>query len=190
MKKIFLILSLYPVAAMAAVTQLTAKGGSVEALAVGKPTFIKIRGKGEAPAGQMKIDGKKATGSFEFKMATLDTGIEMRNEHMREKYLQVKEFPTAKLEIKELTLKEDFNPAKPKAGEQPFEGQLTMHGQTKPVSGTFTVGEKRDVGAEFKIKLSDFKVDIPKYLGVTVADEVKIEVKIDEMKIDEMKAQK
>lgn len=183
MKKTVLLSLLFPAAAFAAITQLTAHGGSVETLAIGKPTFIKIRGRGEAPKGNLKVEGKKATGTFDFQLATLDTGIEMRNEHMREKYLQVKEYPAAKLEIKDLGLKDEFNPANPKAGEQPFEGQLTLHGQTKPVAGTFIIGGKRDVSAEFKIKLSDFKIDIPKYLGVTVADEVKIEVKIDELKV-------
>ncbi len=173
---------LFPAIAFAAVTRLSSQGGSVDTLAVGKPSFIKIRGKGEPAKGQLQIDGKKATGTFEFNVATLDTGIDLRNEHMREKYLQVKEYPTAKLEIKNLELKEEFSVAKAKVADTPFEGELTLHGVTKPVSGRFRVGEQRDVTAAFKIKLSDFQIDIPKYLGVTVADEVTIDVKVAELK--------
>ena len=182
MKILVLLHLLFPAYAFAAVTKLAPQGGSVEALAIGKPSFIKIRGKGEAPKGQLQVDGKKANGTFEFQVATLDTGIGLRNEHMHEKYLQVKEHPTAKLEIKDLMLKEDFSVSKPQVSEQPFAGNLTLHGVTKPVTGKFKVGDKRDVAAEFKIKLSDFAIDIPKYLGVTVADEVNIEVKIAELK--------
>ncbi len=180
----FLILAslFFPALAFAAITKLTPHGGGVEILAIGKPSFIKIRGKGEAPKGQLQIDGKKASGTFDFQVATIDTGIELRNQHMRDNYLHVKEHPSAKLEIKSLELKEDFSLTKPQVSEQPFEGLLTLHGVTNPVSGKFKVGEKREVSADFKIKLSDFKVDIPKYLGITVADEVTIEVKIAELK--------
>lgn len=182
MKILILVHLMMPALALAAVTKLAPHGGSVEALAIGKPSFIKIRGKGEPAKGELKVDGKKATGNFEFQVATLDTGIDLRNEHMREKYLHVKEHPTAKLEIKNLELKEEFSAAKPKIGESPFTGDLTLHGVTKPVTGTFTVGDKRDVTAAFKIKLSDFNIDIPKYLGVTVADEVNVDVKIADLK--------
>lgn len=182
MKTIIFAVALVPSLALAAVTQLVTSGGTVETLAVGKPTFIKIRGKGEPPKGELRVEGKKVTGHLEFQVASLDTGIEMRNEHMREKYLQVKEHPTAKLEIKDLSLKDEFNLATPKVEEQPFSGDLTLHGVTKPVTGKFTVGKNADVNAEFKIKLSDYKIEIPKYLGVTVADEVNVEVKIDALK--------
>jgi len=182
MKFLILVHLLMPALAFAAVTKLSPQGGSVEALAVGKPTFIKIRGKGEPAKGTLQVDGKNVQGNFEFQVATLDTGIDLRNEHMREKYLNVKEHPTAKLEIKNLQLKEDFSLAKPQVNETSFEGQLTLHGVTKSIRGKFKVGDKRDVSAEFKIKLSDFNVDIPKYLGVTVADEVNVDVKIADLK--------
>jgi len=158
------------------------QGGAVEVLAIGKPSFIKIRGKGEPPKGELQVNGQKASGHFEFQVASLDTGIDLRNEHMRDNYLHTKEHPTAKLEIQDLHLKEGWDPARAKISETPFTGQLTLHGVTKPVSGKFSVGEKRDVKADFKIKLSDFNVEIPKYLGVTVADEVNVEVKIAELK--------
>ncbi len=80
-------------------------------------------------------------------------------------------------------MKDEFNPEKPKLSEQNFKGMLTLRGVTKPVEGKFSVGNKRDVSASFKIKLTDFNVEIPKYLGVTVADEVNIDVKIAELKV-------
>src|SRR5688500_7674882 len=88
--------------ASAAVHKLTPVGGAVEVLAIGKPAFIKIRGKGAPPSGEIRIDGKKVSGAFEFDVASIDTGIGLRNEHMRDKYLHVKEHPKAKLEITQL----------------------------------------------------------------------------------------
>lgn len=177
-----LVLIIQTAAATAAPVKLKPEGGGVEFLAVGKPQFIKIRGKGAAPQGELQLDGKKAKANFEFELATLDTDINLRNEHMRDKYLEVKQHPKAKLEIDDLELKNGWSAAKPQVDETPFTGKLTLHGVTKPVAGKFKVGGKRDVDAGFKIKLSDYAIDIPKYLGVTVADEVDVQVKIAELK--------
>lgn len=169
------------VSVFAAPLKMVAQGGSVEALAVGKPSFIKIRAKGAAPKGTLNIEGNKASGLFEFDVTTLDTGISLRDEHMHDKYLKTKEHPSAKLEIKDLNLKQEYKPAQKLA--EPFKGTLTLHGVTKPVNGNFKVDEKNQVMADFKIKLSDFKIDIPKYAGITVAEDVTVEVKIAELKV-------
>lgn len=176
------ILVFMPMFAGAAPHQLTLSGGTVEVLAIGKPSFIKIRGKGEAPSGALQVEGKRASGKIEFELATLDTGIGLRNEHMRDKYLHVKEHPKAKLEIQNLDLPKEWTPAQAKLDGASFTGKLNLHGVIQDVKGTFTVGEKRDVTAEFKIKLTDYKIDIPEYLGVKVADEVTVSVRIDELK--------
>ncbi len=164
--------------ANAATQSLSAKGGEVEILAVGKPSFIKIRGKGDPPQGQVDVQDAKVTGTFEFDLKSLDTGIGLRNEHMRDKYLQVNEHPKAKLQIEKVELKDGWSLAKPAIKSAPFSGQLTLHGVTKPVSGTVSVSEAKAVEAAFKIKLSDFAIDIPKYMGITVADDVEVAVKI------------
>lgn len=161
---------------------MSVSGGGVEVIAVGKPSFIKIRGKGNAPTGTLKVEGKKASGQIEFDLASLDTGIELRNEHMLNKYLQVKEHPRAKLEISDMSLPRDWTPEQAKLEGTAFNGKLTLHGVTQAVSGTFKIGDKRDVSAEFKIKLTDYKIDIPEYIGIKIADEVNITVTIDELK--------
>lgn len=175
-------LTLTSFTALAAPKTLTASGGKVEATAVGKPSFIKIQCKGEPPKGKVDVDGQKVTGEFEFAMATLDSGIKLRNEHMLNKYLLVKEHPTAKLVIKELTLAKPFDAANPAVGKAPFKGELTLKGVTKPVEGTFEVAASKEVDATFKIKLTDYQVEIPKYAGITVADEVDVKVKIASLK--------
>lgn len=148
--------------------KLVADGGAVEMTVIGRPSLIKINGKGAPPEGEVQIENGKVSGEFKFELTTLDTGIELRDRHMREKYLRVQDHPEAVLKIKDL----------PQNSSGDFTGQLTLHGVTKPVSGKFKTGEKKSVDASFKVKLSEFNIDIPKYMGITVADEVDVKVNI------------
>ena len=83
------------------------KKGDVKFTAVGKPGFLKIRGesKGQFPKGSIKIEKDSVTGEFDFDLKNLDTGIELRNTHMKDKYLEVAKFPSAKLVLKDFPLK-------------------------------------------------------------------------------------
>lgn len=160
---------------------LSAKGGSVEFLAIGKPSFIKIRGAGSAASGAVTVDGDKATGKFAFDMGTLDTGIEKRNEHMKEKYLETPKFPKSELEIASTSALKGWSKTNPKISDADFNGNLTLHGVTKPVTGKFSVTDSRASEVHFKVKLSDYAITIPSFSGITVADEVEITVKIDKL---------
>jgi polyisoprenoid-binding protein YceI len=86
------------------------------------------------------------------------------------------------LQIQKLELKQPWNPEKPKLDETDLDGSLTLKGTSNPIKGTVQVSDKGEVQAEFKIKLSDFKVDIPRYMGITVADEVKIKIHLSDLK--------
>ncbi len=159
-----------------------AKGGAVEALVVGRPSLLKIRAKGDPAAGSLLVDGKKVNGTFEFELKTLDSGIALRDDHMLNKYLKVDQHPKATLVIRDLQLSNEFSAEKPVISETDFTGELTLHGVTKPVKGKFKVGDQRNVSADFKVTLSDFAIDIPTYMGITVADEVTISVAIEDLK--------
>lgn len=175
-------LILAPALAFGAVQKLKAQGGKVEALAVGSPSFLKIRSQGDPPQGEVEIQDGKVSGAFEFELKTLDSGVSLRTDHMLNKYLQVKEHPKAKLEIQNVALDKDFSIGKSELRGATFNGQLSLHGVTKPVSGVVSVSEEKEVEAGFKIRLSEYQIDVPKYLGITVADEVEVTVKIDELK--------
>lgn len=155
--------------------------GNVGFLAVGKPSAIKIRGKGAAPKGDIQIAGKDVTGDLTFDVNTLNTGIEMRDRHMKEKYLQVDKYPTAKFKITKLMLPADFSPNGFRADKVPFEGDLTLHGVTKPVKGIATISG--NVGTttghmEFGTQITDYGIEIPNYMGVKVADKVDVDVDV------------
>ena len=116
-------------------------------------------------------------GSLAVDLRTLDTGIGLRNEHLRENYLEVTKgpgFDTATLS--EIDLK-GFNPDAP-AGKGSFTGALTLHGVTKPVTGAVDVrqsGAGLRVKAAFPVNLADYSIRKPRYLGVGVKDTVTVE---------------
>jgi polyisoprenoid-binding protein YceI len=154
--------------------QLSSDGQRVEFLAVGRPSLIKIRGTSTRELqAQLSVSNGTVSGTFQFKLETLDTGIGKRDEHMKDKYLEVSKHPMATLQIQPVALTP--------GSEKPFEGTLELHGVKKPVSGKVVFTESSTAkaygaDANFVIKLQDFAIDIPRFAGITVADEVQIQV--------------
>lgn len=135
---------------------------------------LKFQGKGEGPQGEVTLDSGVA-GSFKFKMETLDTGINLRNQHMKDKYLEIAKYPNSELKIEEVV---GFKPESPD-GKYEFKGVLTVHGVAKPVSGQVTVkkvAEALQIKAEFDTKISYFSIPLPAYAGVALKDDVKVSV--------------
>jgi len=163
--------------------------GDVQFDAIGKPSMLKIKGKGEGAVAQLQIENSVLNGTLKFKMETLNTGIDLRDEHMKEKYLQVKQYPEATLTFKDFKLPESWTLKSPTVKELTFAATLTLHGVEKPVAGTFVIENQKLAGhANFEIKLSDFNIEIPNYLGVKVADVVKIVVTFTQMDAHEVAA--
>lgn len=147
-------------------------------LAVGKPSMLKIHGTASAgPAGELKVEGGQLRGAIDMDMDKLDTGIDLRTQHMKEKYLQVKEHPKSRLTLTDAPVDADFSKTLTNSGEKPFKGKLQLHGKEQHVTGTYTAKDGQ-VQARFPIKLSDFAIDIPSYLGVIVADMVDVAVEL------------
>ncbi len=158
-------------------------GGAVQFEAVGKPSFLKIRGKGAAPECESNLLAGKVHAKFRFDLRTLDTGIGVRNEHMKDKYLEVGTHPYAELRIENLSLDPKIAAAQA-GGKVPFTGVLALHGVEKAVTGEAILGEpgvSPAILAETEIRLSDFGVAIPSYGGITVADLVKIRVEVERL---------
>jgi hypothetical protein len=152
--------------------------GSISFKAIGKPAFLKIDGKGAGPAGKVTAQGKKLSGEFSIDLNTLSTGIDLRDEHMKEKYLKTKTQPIAVLKIENLDISNDLSSATEIKNEK-LKALLTLNNTTKEISGLWNSKQDangNNIQAEFAIKLSDFAIEIPEYAGITVADEVKIAV--------------
>lgn len=162
--------------AMAATQKLSVDSGSTTFLAVGRPSLLKIHGEGSGPRGELTVENGTVQGSLEMDLQTLKTGVEMRDDHMKNKYLEVGKYPKAVLKVSGIKMP----PMDQLPKELPFEGTLTLHGETQPIkSGKVTLskdGEKIKFTAKFQTSIPEFKIEIPSYAGIKVAENVDVEV--------------
>ncbi len=158
-----------------------AKSKKVTFIAIGSPSALKIEGVGEDLTGVITKDGAAFGGEAKLKIDTIDTGMSLRNKHMKEKYLESAKYPEATLKIKKLP----WGPADDQdfaAQEGAFEGDLTLHGVTKPVTGQAKVERAKGVltaHVTFTTEIPDYKVEIPSFMGITVAKSVDVIVDVE-----------
>lgn len=108
-------------------------------------------------------------------LQNLDTGIKLRNTHMREKYLEVAKFPEATLDVAKSALR---IPEPGKTSEGDATGAFTLHGVKKDVKfhykGACDAANVCDVVGTFDFNFNDHGVQVPSYLGVTVKPETSV----------------
>ena len=157
-------------------------GGLVRA-GVDAPSGAAVRFSMQGTAG-LHVDGvthellvTKREGSLVFRvpLSGLDTGIGLRNRHMRG-YLDVTNFPDAELHIPR---KGVAFPSPGKTVESDIRGALTLHGISRPCSIHYRVeqgqpGEYRVHGTT-RIDIRDFGIEVPAW-GVRVDPSVGIDV--------------
>ena len=165
MKKIILILLTTNLVSAAV------KEANVKFTAVGKPSFIRIKGESNKLASKLKLVNNMIEGELTFDLDTLNTGLDLRDEHMKENYLQTKlgNNRYATLKITNVKVGDDLK----------FKALLSLHGVEKEVEVEASIdksGKELEVDANFEVKLSEYKIDIPSFQGITVADTVKINV--------------
>ncbi len=119
-------------------------------------------------------------GDLTVDLSTVDTGIALRNAHLRDKYLEVGkggDFATAVLSDVRL----DKVEASTFHGQTPFTGMLLLHGTRHPVSGQADIrleGSDVRVAASFPVHIDDYGIAPPRYLGVGVKNEVQVKVSL------------
>jgi polyisoprenoid-binding protein YceI len=155
------------------------KNGSINFEAVAKPAMIKIKGENpNAPKSQLTIAEDKSSLESVVELDQFKTGIDMRDDHMKEKYLETKKYPQAKLTIPALKITTLWEKDPKDLKDQDFSGTLNLHGKDVPVQGTFNLSSKLLVNAEFKIKISDYGIEVPEFMGAKVAETVTIKTQI------------
>ena len=137
--------------------------------------------KTNALSGSMSANASRSTaldGSLAVDLHTLDTGISLRNEHLRQQYLEVDKAPEYGQAVLTNIELQGVNRDAPQ-GKGSFTGSLALHGVTKPVSGPLEVrkeGSGLQVKASFPVRLADYAISEPRYLGVGVKDTVQVNV--------------
>lgn len=173
-------------AAPSVTVELNAEKSPVGFTAVGRPSALKIKGDGAKATGQLKSAGDSLEGEISTNLDLFHTGIGLRDHHMKEKYLETGKpgFSSVALKIVSLKLPKDFFQKSTETKDQEFVGKLRLHGVEKDVKGVLSANykaEQNDISgvANFKVVLTDFGIDVPKFSGITVAEDVSVEVQYD-----------
>ena len=130
----------------------------------------------EAVSGQVSLGTDQPgtlNGAMSVDLRTLKTGIGVRDRHMRDNYLEVEKAPGFEMATIEGIQIEKLD------GKTSFNGTLVLHGERRAVTGLATIARKSggySVEAEFPVKVSDFNIPKPTYLGVGVQDQIKIKI--------------
>ena len=131
----------------------------------------------EGTSAEVSVDAEASALIFKAPVAAIDTGIDLRNRHLRAS-LEAERFPDVTLRVIRADLK---FPAEAAPSEGSVKAELTLHGQTRPVVVRY---EARSAGpgvrakGSFHFDLRDFGVTPPSYLGVAVSPDVAIEVEL------------
>lgn len=152
--------------------------GKTDFEAVGNPSAIHIHGKGKGPRGMMRVSGDKVEGKLEVDLNSFDTGMKLRNEHLKKKYLETDRYQMSTLEFKGEKIP-GLDKPDTKLTKIPLTGMLTLHGVSKAcpieVSIDSEAGVYRVEGL-IKLKITDYAIAVPQFMGVTVASDVSVEV--------------
>lgn len=155
-----------------ATTALDVSASTVSFLATGKPGLLKIRGESaDGVSGNVKLEQKFVVGNFFFDLGSLKTGIALRDDHMKNKYLEIGKYPRAELKFSIAMTAAELD--KRAAGS--VDGELTLHGVTRKTKVNYVYNPVANkVDADFDFKISDFGIQVPSYLGVTVSENVAV----------------
>ncbi len=112
---------------------------------------------------------------LEVDLASLETGIGLRDRHMRDRYLETSRYPFAVYHGSVLR-------AEPEGGDSwrvTARGELEIHGVARPRDLTCRV-EARGRGyrarCAFEVLLSDHRIEIPKVMFLKLANEISLEL--------------
>jgi polyisoprenoid-binding protein YceI len=158
----------------------TAAAAAPYVIVAGAPSHIEFQskapmetftGKTDQVRGSIDIDpaaiGDAISVQVEVEMASLDTGIALRNKHMMENHLHADRFPQAVFTGGTLT---DVSSRELPVGGKVtgvIQGEMELHGVKKPLAARFELtrgaGHLRVV-AHFVVTLSDFGIPRPQFL--------------------------
>ena len=147
--------------------KLAGSGGSATFHAHASPGDLSIDG----TTNDVSVADDGANVTVTAQLGNLSTGIGLRDRHTK-KYLEVAKYGSAQLQVPRASL--NFN-----GGSGDATGSLTIHNTTKPSTFHYTAtkqGSSFSVKATTKILLTDYGIEVPSYMGVTVKNEVNLEV--------------
>lgn len=148
-----------------AATYTVAKGSHVSFDA--KITASSFVAKSDALSGKVIYDPATSTlqeAHLAVKVDSLDTGMSLRNHHMRDKYLQASKYPQILLDVPKTTI------AAKEGAEADIKGTFTIKGHKKTVPMHVRVDDASGGGmvitATLKLNVTDYGIPQPKFMVV------------------------
>lgn len=134
-----------------------------------------VTGKVTTVEGSRQVDGH-----FVVDLTTLQTGIGLRDLHLRDNYLEVSRGPGYDTAVLDAIVLDAPVPARGQSVVLGFNGVLTLHGRSNPVSGRAELASKADrldVKVTFPLRIDAYAIARPAYLGVGVTNQVEVNVR-------------
>lgn len=145
-------------------------------------------------AGTISADPENPAASsvdIRVELASLDSGIALRNQHMRERFLETSKYPNATFKSISVSGPATIAPNKP--AEVSVTGDYSMHGVTKRITVPVRIvlipeseitksqrgpGDWIHATATFSVKLSDYDVHVPDTFLVNTADPIPVKIDV------------
>ena len=112
---------------------------------------------------------------FEVDLNSLDTGIGLRNRHMRENYLHTDQFPfthfTGKLTTAEMVKEGEYSVT--------AEGTMFIHGVEKQLTVNGTILEVENgyrIQAKFVAPLTEYNIEVPQLMFFKIDEDMQLEL--------------
>ena len=157
--------------AVTADAKLTRTGTPQVAFHASGPAGMRIVG----TTSDLDVDDQGSKIVIKVPLRNLTTGIQLRDHHMRDKYLQVGSYPNAELTVDRSAMR--FPPGEGSVSGDAT-GSMAIHGKSKNVTFHYTiahVGSTYRVAGNTKLDIRDFGIDVPSYLGITVKPDIDVE---------------
>jgi polyisoprenoid-binding protein YceI len=153
---------------------------------VSKAPVESFEGKTDQVSGRFDIDptrlGDSVRVEIEVDLASLDTGIGLRNKHMRENHLETDRFPKAVFTAGRILSSSASSLAEGQSTRVRLAGLMSLHGVTREVEYDVELSMDQAgmlaVMSEFTVKLSDYDIKRPKFLIMKLADEQVVKVSL------------
>lgn len=162
-------------------------GGANRVTFTSKAAMEKFEGSTRNIEGTIAVDpsapGDSVTVRLEVDLATLDTGIARRNQHMRENHLETKKYPKAVFEGARIVSPSGIVLTPDRKVGFDAEGTFTLHGVARRtgvhIEATYRPDPKRpriDFEATFPVTLSDHQISRPQFLFLKLAETQQVRV--------------
>ena len=162
-----------------------APGGKNRVTFVSKATMETFDGHTDQVTGTVEFDPAALADSarvhVEVDLASLDTGIELRNRHMRQNHLETDTYPKAVFDGGRILEPSDGSMTAGAEVSFALAGSLTVHGVTRPAEVPVRVSRDTVDGKDvlhittsFPLSLADYGIDRPRFLVLKLSDRQEI----------------